>query len=111
MAFMVELGDTMVDSGDPVTHVSDCPQRVARVNGVHGAEIIVLPTALIITLPGMEEARTEVASTGGSRLRLDQVEAVFTVADAAERGELGPRAALVAAAIGAGLCRRRSDPA
>ena len=53
MAFMVELGDTMVDSGDPVTHVSECLERVARVNGVHGAEIIVLPTALIITLPGM----------------------------------------------------------
>ncbi len=94
MAFMVELGDTMVDSGDPVTHVSECLERVARVNGVRGAEIIVLPTALIITLPGMQESRTEVASTGRSRLRLDQVEAVFTVADAAERGEIGPRAAL-----------------
>ena len=96
MSFMVELGDTMVDSGDPVTHVGECLGRVARVNGARGAEIIVLPTALIITLPGIGEARTEVASTGGSRLRLDQVEAVFTVADAAERGDLGPRAALVA---------------
>ena len=96
MAFMVELGDTMVDSGDPVTHVGDCLGRVARVNGAHGAEIIVLPTALIITLPGIGEGRTEVAATGGSRLRLDQVEAVFTVADRAERGDLGPRAALLA---------------
>jgi uncharacterized membrane protein YjjP (DUF1212 family) len=94
MAFMVELGDTMVDSGDPVTHVSECLERVARINGVRGAEIIVLPTALIITLPGMRESRTEVASTGRSRLRLDQVEAVFTVADAAERGEIGPRSAI-----------------
>jgi uncharacterized membrane protein YjjP (DUF1212 family) len=94
MAFMVELGDTMVDSGDPVTHVSECLERVATVNGVRGAEIIVLPTALIITLPQMHESRTEVASTGRSRLRLDQVEAVFTVADAAERGEIGPRSAL-----------------
>jgi len=96
MAFMVDLGDTMVDSGDPVTHVGECLGRVARVNGAHGAEVIVLPTALIITLPGLGEGRTEVASTGGSRLRLDQVEAVFTVADRAERGDLGPRAALVA---------------
>lgn len=94
MAVLVELGDTMVDSGDPVTHVRDTLQRVAEINGVPAAEIIVLPTALIITLPGMEEARTEVAATGESKLRLDQVEAVFTVADAAESGELGPRAAL-----------------
>jgi uncharacterized membrane protein YjjP (DUF1212 family) len=95
MALMVQLGDTMVDSGDPVTHVSETLAQVALVNGVRGAEIIVLPTALIITLPGLSEARTEVASTGGSKLRLDQVEAVFTVADAAERGEIGPRAAIV----------------
>jgi uncharacterized membrane protein YjjB (DUF3815 family) len=96
MAFMVDLGDTMVVSGDAVTHVGECLGRVARVNGAHGTEIIVLPTALIITLPGLGEGRTEVAATGGSRLRLDQVEAVFTVAHAAERGDLGPRAALVA---------------
>lgn len=94
MALLVDLGDTMVDSGDPVTHVRDCLVRVAQVNGVNGAEVIVLPTALIITLPGMHDSRTEVASTGESNLRLDQVEAVFTVADAAERGEIGPRQAL-----------------
>ncbi|MEP6562629.1 MAG: threonine/serine exporter family protein, partial [Nakamurella sp.] len=105
MGFMVRLGDTMVDSGDPVTHVSECLQRVARVNGVRGAEIIVLPTALIITLPGMREARTEVAATGTSRLRLDQVEGVFLVADAAERGDIGPLAALAQLELA-----RRLDP-
>lgn len=41
----------LVDSGDPVTHVSETLDRVAGINGVRGAEIIVLPTALIITLP------------------------------------------------------------
>jgi uncharacterized membrane protein YjjP (DUF1212 family) len=95
MAMLVELGDTMIDSGDPVTHVRDTLQRLAEINGIAAPEIIVLPTALIITLPGMEEMRTEVASTGESTLRLDQVEAIFTVADAAERGEIGPRVALV----------------
>ena len=95
MALLVDLGDTMVDSGDPVTHVRDCLVRVARANGVSGAEVIVLPTALIITLPGMQDSRTEVASTGESKLRLDQVEAVFTVADAAVRGDIGPRTALI----------------
>ncbi len=95
MAMLVELGDTMIDSGDPVTHVRDTLQRLAEINGIAAPEIIVLPTALIITLPGMEETRTEVASTGESTLRLDQVEAIFTVADAAERGEIGPRVALV----------------
>ena len=36
MALMVDLGDTMVDSGDPVTHVRDTLVRVAEVNGVRG---------------------------------------------------------------------------
>jgi len=106
MAFMVDLGDTMVVSGDAVTHVGECLGRVARVNGAHGAEIIVLPTALIITLPGLGEGRTEVAATGGSRLRLDQVEAVLTVAHAAERGDLGRRSSHCDRR---GICRRPTD--
>jgi|GEM_PF-147719 len=94
MSLLVELGDTMVISGDPVTHVQAVLQRVALINGVRDAEVIVLPTALIITLPGLREARTEVATTGRSALRLDQIDAVFTTAGAAERGEIGVRAAL-----------------
>ena len=95
VALLVELGDAMVDSGDPVSHVADCLHRVAGANGVAAAEIIVLPTALIISLPGMQESRTDVVATGQSNLRLDQVEAVLAVADAAERGKLGPRQALI----------------
>ena len=96
MAMLVMLGDAMVDSNDPVTHVRDSLEKVARANGLLAAEIIVLPTALIITLPGLDEARTEVASTGAARLRLDQIEAVFTVVDAAESGGMGPREAAAA---------------
>lgn len=94
MDLLVELGDAMVRSGAPVTHVQADLLRIAATNGVHDAEIVVLPTALIITVPGQGESRTEVATSGGTGLRLDQIDAVFRTAAAAEYGEIGPREAL-----------------
>jgi hypothetical protein len=52
LAFLVALGEAMIDSGDPVTHVRSTLTRVAEVNGVKGTEIIVLATALIVSVPG-----------------------------------------------------------
>lgn len=94
MDLLVELGDVMVRSGAPVTHVQADLLRIAAANGVRDAEIVVLPTALIITVPGKGEARTEVAASGGGALRLDQIDAVFRTAAAAEYGEISPREAL-----------------
>lgn len=91
---LVELGDAMVRSGAPVTHVQADLLRIAATNGVGDAEIVVLPTALIITVPGQGESRTEVAASGGAGLRLDQIDAVFRVAAAAEYGEIGVGEAL-----------------
>jgi uncharacterized membrane protein YjjP (DUF1212 family) len=89
MDLLVELGDAMVRSGAPVTHVQADLLRIAAANGVLDAEIVVLPTALIITVPGQGESRTEVAASGGAGLRLDQIDAVFRIAAAAEHGDIG----------------------
>jgi uncharacterized membrane protein YjjP (DUF1212 family) len=91
LGFLVALGEAMIDSGDPVTHVSTSLRRVARVNGVDHAEIIVLPTALIVSVPDEDAVQTAVAAAGTVRLRLDQIDAVFEVVTAAERGEVGPQ--------------------
>ena len=91
---LVELGDEMVRSGAPVTHVQADLLRIAAANGVPDAEIVVLPTALIITVPGLDRPRTEVATSGGAGLRLDQIDAVFRVAAEVEHGEIGITEAL-----------------
>ena len=91
---LVELGDAMVRSGSPVTHVQADLMRIAAANGVPDAEIVVLPTALIITVPGEDRSRTEVATSGGAGLRLDQIDAVFRVAAEAEHAEIGVAEAL-----------------
>ena len=90
MTFMVALGEAMIDSGDPVTHVRSSLSRVAEVNGVQGTEIIVLATALIVSVPGDGTVQTAVTTAGHTPLRLDQIDQVFNVVDAAERGDLGP---------------------
>jgi uncharacterized membrane protein YjjP (DUF1212 family) len=91
LEFLVALGDAMVESGDPVAHIQVSLRRIAEANGAHDAEIIVLPTALIISLSGVARAETAVSTTGQSSLRLDQIDAVFRVLRAAEQGEIDPR--------------------
>lgn len=90
VGFLVALGEAMIDAGDPVTHVQVSLQRVAAVNGVGDAEIIVLPTALIVSVAGTEAGHTAGAAAGRVRLRLDQVDAVFDVVRSAESGEVDP---------------------
>lgn len=89
VAFLVALGRAMIDSGSSVTQVEATLRRVAHVNGIDAA-VVVLPTALFVSVPGQEDVQTSVGSAGVA-LRLDQIDAVFRVVDAAERGETGPR--------------------
>jgi uncharacterized membrane protein YjjP (DUF1212 family) len=94
LAFLVALGEAMIDSGDPVTHVRSTLTKVAEVNGVEGTEIIVLATALIVSVPGEGAVQTAVATAGHNPLRLDQIDEVFTIVGAAERGDIGPQEGL-----------------
>ena len=90
LAFLIALGEAMIDSGDPVTHVRSTLQRVASTEGMPDAELVVLPTALVISGASTATTQTAVTSAGATALRLDQIDAVFAVAKAAERGEIGP---------------------
>lgn len=90
MPFLLTLGEAMVDSGDPVTQVRGTLHRVAVSNGLPDTEIVVLPTALVISGANGETVQTAVTSAGATALRLDQIDAVFAVARQAEEGEIGP---------------------
>jgi uncharacterized membrane protein YjjP (DUF1212 family) len=90
LGFLLELGEALVDAGDAVHNVTGTLEGVARVNGKDGIGAIVLPTALIISIPGAVSETTDVAIAGRSRLRLDQIESLMNVVDRAERGELAP---------------------
>jgi uncharacterized membrane protein YjjP (DUF1212 family)/uncharacterized membrane protein YjjB (DUF3815 family) len=87
--FLVALGEAMVDAGDPVTHVRASLERVALALGTEGTEVVVLATALFVSVPASTSTHTAVASAGGRRLRLDQVDDLFRLVDDAEAGAVG----------------------
>jgi uncharacterized membrane protein YjjP (DUF1212 family) len=89
-ALLVSLGDAMIDSGYTVSQVQTTLRRVLDVNGIPGGEVIVLPTAVFVSVPGQATVETAVGAAGLSSLRLDQVEAVSGVVTAAETGEIAP---------------------
>ena len=88
--FLVALGEAMIDAGDPVTHVQGSLTRVAEVNDAPGSEVVVMATALFVSVPGSQSVHTAVATAGGRSLRLDQVEALFDLVEDAEVGRIGP---------------------
>ncbi len=100
LRFLMEVGRALVDAGDAVDDVQRTVRRVAAVNGVNGLGVVVLPTALMISLPRGQQVQTEVRAVGQSRLRLDQVDELLRVVQAAEAGEVDPEqgTALIAAA-------------
>ena len=88
--FLVALGEAMIDAGDPVTHVQASLTRVAEVNGASASEVVVMATALFVSVPGSESVHTAVATAGGRSLRLDQVEALYDLVEDAEAGRIRP---------------------
>lgn len=104
---LLEVGKALIDSGDAVSHVQDVLRRIATVHGASQVAIIVLPTALIVSIPEGDTVDTEVAPAGQQALRLDQVDEVVRIATAAEEGRLTPTEGIAAIAA----TRERPPPA
>lgn len=88
--FLVDLGEAMIDSGAPVTHVQSVLHQVADRLGLESTQVVVLPTVLLVSLPGEATVQTAVAAAGTTKLRLDQIDAVYEVVDDATTGDLRP---------------------
>lgn len=90
IAFLLELGEALIDAGDAVNRVGATLVSVAKVQGLADVGVVVLPTALIISVPGRGNVQTDVTAAGAARLRLDQIEAVVRIVDLASRGDIQP---------------------
>lgn len=88
--FLLEVGEGLVDAGYPVADVHRTLEAVARANDVPDVGVLVLPTAIVVSLPDEGSVRTDVAPAGLARLRLDQVDELFRLVDDARDGQLGP---------------------
>ena len=74
LAALEAIGEAMLDAGYSVSTVRDVLDDVAGVNGFPHAEIVVLPTALFVSIRGLGELRTGAVSSGPSRLNLQQID-------------------------------------
>lgn len=86
--FLLELGETLIAAGDAVRHVESTLRTVARGYGIAGLGVLVLPTALVLSLQRGETASAEVRTGGAAPLRLDQVDDVFRLVAELEAGAL-----------------------
>lgn len=80
------VGGFMNESGDAVPSITSALKKILEVQGAKDAELLVLPTAIIVRTGTGEERGVDVNSTLGTPLRFDQIAAVYDVAGELEAG-------------------------
>jgi uncharacterized membrane protein YjjP (DUF1212 family) len=87
--FLSELGIALNATGTPVTGIVERLRTIARRYGAPQLEIVVLPTALLVGVPGAERGTVGIRVSVNASLRLDQIAEVIAVADDAAAGRVG----------------------
>jgi uncharacterized membrane protein YjjP (DUF1212 family) len=83
---VARVGGAMNESGDAVPSITWSLSRILKAQGANDAELLVLPTAIIVRTGRGAEAGVEVGSTVGGTLRFDQIAAVYDLANTLETG-------------------------
>lgn len=93
LRLMVTAGEAMIDAGHTVSSVAETLDDIAVAHGIHGAETVVLPTALLVSVPQGPAVATAAVSTGRRPLDLYQVDDLADVLrDAAAPADVDPPA-------------------
>ncbi|HEY9366337.1 MAG TPA: threonine/serine exporter family protein [Agromyces sp.] len=90
LAAMESVGEAMIDAGYSVTTVHAALLDIATVNAAPATEIIVFPTALIVSARGVGDLSTGAVSSGSSKLTLSQIDALNRTVEAARSGAIDP---------------------
>lgn len=91
LRFLTVLGEAMLDISAPLIQVNHTLHKVATVGGEPQAEVITLPTALLVSVPGGDDAATAAIGAGERDIDLGQMQGITEVADQASEGQLSPR--------------------
>jgi uncharacterized membrane protein YjjP (DUF1212 family)/uncharacterized membrane protein YjjB (DUF3815 family) len=94
LAAAESVGEAMIDAGYSVVTVRQVLDDVASVNGLPSSEVVVFPTALLVSARGDGELRTGAVTSGESKLLLAQVDHLQHTVDAARTGLLDPASTL-----------------
>src|SRR5262245_2708103 len=94
LEFMFRLGQAYLACGEQTAKVELILRRTAPAYGIRRSRVVAFPTAVFISLHDGTEERVTLAEGPTQTLRLDQIADVYTLGDAAQRGEVAPREGL-----------------
>src|SRR5262245_62446098 len=94
LEFMLHLGQAYLAAGEQTALTESYLRRVASAHGMRGSRVVAFPTALFISVQDGIQERVALAEAPPQPLRLDQIADVYTLGEAAQRGEVLPREGL-----------------
>jgi uncharacterized membrane protein YjjP (DUF1212 family) len=94
LELMYRLGQAYLASGEQTALVELYLRRMASAYGMRRSRVVSFSTALFIAVHDGSEERVTLAEGPTQVLRLDQVADVYTLGEAAQRGEVPPRQGL-----------------
>src|SRR5262245_43050256 len=94
LEFMYRLGQAYLACGEQTALAELYLRRIASASGMRRSCVVAFSTALFISVHDGTEERVTFAEAPTQVLRLDQVADVYTLGEAAQRGEVTPREGL-----------------
>lgn len=86
LAQLAEIGEALIDAGFDVNDVQSDLHRIAIANGLPDAEIVAMPTVLVVSTRSGSGVRTGAVTTGHERLLLHQIEALDDIVVQSRQG-------------------------
>ena len=94
LEFLFRLGQAYLACGEQTALVELYLRRIASAYGMRRSRVVAFPTAIFITVHDGAGERVTLAEGPTQTLRLDQIADVYTLGEAAQRGEVTPRQGL-----------------
>jgi uncharacterized membrane protein YjjP (DUF1212 family) len=94
LEFLFRLGQAYLATGEQTALIELYLRRIASANGMRQARVVAFSTSLFITVHDGSREHVTLAAAAGQVLRLDQIGDVYTLGEAAQRGEIKPRQGL-----------------
>src|SRR6516225_12216482 len=94
LEFLFRLGQAYLASGEQTALVGLYLRRIALANGMRRSRVVTFSTSLFISVHDGRDEHVTLAGAAEQGLRLDQIADVYTLGEAAERGELTPHEGL-----------------
>jgi uncharacterized membrane protein YjjP (DUF1212 family) len=88
LEFLFRLGQSYLASGEQTALVELYLRRIASAHGMRRSRVVAFPTALFIIVHDGSAERVTLAEAPTVTLRLDQISEVYTLGEAAQRGEV-----------------------